>query len=811
MERYIDWVLRRRVLVLIICLAISVLAVLSTTRAVLSSSMGKLLLGDSPAYAEYLERINRYGTDQIMVFAVEDVDLFDVARLDALKRVEDRIREIPEVLDIHSLLDAQQVWVDNEAEDAPLSARVYVDWFRNHPDQKDLIVSTYMEDTRYQGLLISKNGRHHSIIVEFIADIPTEKNAGIVESVLDAFGEEGFQRDRVRRSGMLAVLAEMIKETNRILKRIFPVTCIILLIVVFLLFQRLWPVFLSGAVAMIGVLWTMGFSILLDPEVSIMISMVPAVTVIVAFSDVIHLSSAYLLELSRDKNKEEAIRAAGVDVGRACLYTSMTTLLGFLALALVPTPAFRMMIIVMGFGVAISLLLAMTLVPVAFSFMKTPKPWRGGATSRVQGLLDRVLGFCARVSAKKAWVVIGVFAVGTAVATYGVNQLWIESAMTERLDDDNVVARDAEFFKQEFSGTNILQIFVSTPQHVDPKANNKISEHPGEEDELALEVDDESNDDSSATYTAENTIYAGIYDPDLFARVMEFEDAIKEIPGVESVQSIVTLMEQIHDQYVPDHSQTERFPRKANALAQYETAFLSGNGKALHRMINTARTEMLINVRLRSERMRAAARVGKDIEVQGNRILGDQGNVKVSGVLSLLGVWLDEIILQQARGLLLTFLGITIMMIIGLRSLRVGLLSMIPNFLPLFFLGGFAGLVYGEVDSDLLFIALLAISIGVDDTIHFLMRYRIEQGRSDSNEEALKRTFHYSGRAIIMTTSTLALGFAPFIWSNYSTFQLLGILLPLTLVFAMLADLLLVPAMAAVGLLKFPSKERRET
>ena len=133
---------------------------------------------------------------------------------------------------------------------------------------------------------------------------------------------------------------------------------------------------------------------------------------------------------------------------------------------------------------------------------------------------------------------------------------------------------------------------------------------------------------------------------------------------------------------------------------------------------------------------------------------------------------------------------------------------MIPNAFPLLVLGGTLGLVYDEVDSDTLFLAMLAIGIGVDDTIHFLMRFRLERSRSTDRQEALIRTFEFAGRAIIMTTVTLALGFAPFVLSGYFSIWILGVYLPLTLVVALLADLLLVPAMAQVGWIRFRKTDR---
>jgi predicted RND superfamily exporter protein len=93
--------------------------------------------------------------------------------------------------------------------------------------------------------------------------------------------------------------------------------------------------------------------------------------------------------------------------------------------------------------------------------------------------------------------------------------------------------------------------------------------------------------------------------------------------------------------------------------------------------------------------------------------------------------------------------------------------------------------------------------MGVDDTIHFLTRYRLEMGRTDDVEEALSNTYHYAGRGIVMTTLILTIGFCPFIFCQYFSLHILGTLLPLVLIVALLADLLLLPALARLRLLRF--------
>jgi predicted RND superfamily exporter protein len=183
--------------------------------------------------------------------------------------------------------------------------------------------------------------------------------------------------------------------------------------------------------------------------------------------------------------------------------------------------------------------------------------------------------------------------------------------------------------------------------------------------------------------------------------------------------------------------------------------------------------------------------------------LGDSVEVKASGLVYLLGDFFEVILEGQQTALFLAFLSIAFMMMIGLRSIGAGLWSMFPNVLPLFALFGYLGLFSDYVDSDVLIIAIMAIGIGVDDTIHFLMRFRIESQRQNDLQKAVKQTFFYSGRGIVITTVILVIGFAPFAFSDYLTINMMGTLLPMTLVVALLADLFFVPALIRVGAIRF--------
>ncbi|MBW1848545.1 MAG: MMPL family transporter, partial [Deltaproteobacteria bacterium] len=512
----------------------------------------------------------------------------------------------------------------------------------------------------------------------------------------------GYDRDQLHVVGLSANIAAVMHETYFSIKTLFPIVLVVLLAAVWIMFRRIWPVAITGIVALIAVSWTVGFSIMLDRHVSIFTGILPAIILIISFSDVIHLCSAYLLELNHGKSKKESILASGVDVGKACIFTSVTTFFGFVSLSLIPTPASRLLGISLGFGTATALILAVTLAPILFSFMPAPKTWRKGTAGRVQGLLDRFLSFSAKISFKIPWVIIIIFAVFFAVIITGLTRFTIETDFAKRMSFDHPLRVAGRYFNKNFVGSNTVDVYIRAS---------------------------ESND---------------LLQPEML-----------------------------------------RIPDSREALAQYLLLFEMSGGRDLERLVDFDRRVMRMIIYLPKEEYRHTAAMGNRSRDLIQEKLGDSVEVKASGLVYLLGDFFEVILKGQQ---FLAFMSIAFMMMIGLRSIGAGLWSMFPNVLPLFALCGYLGLFSDYVDSDVIIIAIMAIGIGVDDTIHFLMRFRIESERQDDLQKAVKQTFFYSGRGIVITTVILVIGFAPFAASDYLTINMMGTLLPMTLVVALLAD-----------------------
>jgi predicted RND superfamily exporter protein len=755
---YFRFALRHRLGLLGLVLVMTALSSFAISTGVIATSVRKMFFGTAPEYERYLDRIRQFANDEAFIVAYEDPAPLSPRSLDRLELLRDRIEALPEVARTQSLLDAQRI----RGSQGTLHVAPYAELAREHGAQPQDLLATLQEDELYRDLLLAADGRAGALIVELTVDPErsAERSPELVRQVLGMFEQAGFAETALHRAGLPAVLGEIVDQTHQNLRRLFPLTVLVLLAVSFLMFKRVAPALMAMAIAGLSVVWTMGFARLLDREISIFMSQVPTVVLIVAFSDVIHLWSAFLLERESGKKREQAILDSAADVGTACLLTSATTFVGFLSLSAVPTPMFRMVGLVLGFGVAVALLLAMTLVPLTLSWLRPPPLARQRGTGLgVGSWVSALLRLLARIATRRPWMVLAVFAGLFAVSLWGLARVHVETDLDRRLGEDTRFYQDQQFYDARFAGKNMLEVFVDTDQ---PE---------------------------------------GLLEPAVLRRVAALQQQLEALPEVDRVISLVTLLETIHRAL----GEPGQLPATRAAVAQYLLLFELAGGDELDRLVSVDRSSMRLAVRLRTAAVRASHALGVAAQRLGERVVGADGETRVSvtSMSFLMGWWLGNIVEGERNGLLLSFVIIAVMMSLGLRSIRVGILSMLPNLLPLLALGGYLGFAYDNVDSDTVVIAILALGIGVDDTIHFLMRYRIESQKRADRALALERAFAFSGRAIIITTLVLVAGFMPFASSSYYSANMMGTLLPGVLLLALAADLLLVPAMVRVGLLDF--------
>jgi predicted RND superfamily exporter protein len=755
-KRYLAWVLAHRVAVLLLMFAVTGVAAYSLTNAVFASSVIKLFFGDSPDYVAYRELADEFVGNDVMVFAFEDPELFTPEGAQRLESVVEGLRELDFIKRVDSLASAVRI----SSEGDELLIERYLDLTETM--DADALVDALRKDPLTSGWLISDESKATAMLLELTPDPdrPIERIPSMLAEVMSKFEEAGIAPETIHRAGIVVESTEATEQARFTLSRLFPVTVLLLAFVVFVLFLRVWPVIITGGVALIAIVWTFGLAVAIDPEVNLLMAMVPGMITVIAFSDIIHLYSGFVRMCQFGIDKQDAVLESGAEVGVACLFTSITTFVGFASLIFIPTPVIRHLGVVLGAGVGIALLLALTLVPIALSWVPGIEAGTRGESRFAQRWLDALLSWSQRISMGWPKATVAFFTIVIAVCGYGASLLTIESSFAKRLDPDNPIRQSQRYISDNFSGANFLDVYVLAPDGKD------------------------------------------VLDPEAFAGIAKLHEMIEAQPEVDDALSLVDTIRAMHGAL----TKTTELPGTRELLAQYLLLFEISGGEGLSQLINEPRNRLRLSVRLKEDGLRGLAAFGDRLKERGEVLLPEGYTVKPTGITYLLGDWITFTLDGQRRGLLFAVFSTALMMIICLRSLRVGLLSMIPNLLPLIVLGGYVGGIWDEVDSDTILVAVFAIGIAVDDTIHFLTRLRIESERAPDIDTAVAGTFSFTGRAIIQTTVILCIGFSPFAFSDYFSTQIIGTLLPMCLFVALIADLFLVPALVKLGVLRFASR-----
>ena len=298
----------------------------------------------------------------------------------------------------------------------------------------------------------------------------------------------------------------------------------------------------------------------------------------------------------------------------------------------------------------------------------------------------------------------------------------------------------------------------------------------------------------------------GMLDADLLRSVDELQFALEDrysetIGRTQSLSNIVKNTNQIMNCDDPNYY---RIPDSDQAISQLLFMFNSANPEDRRSLVSDDYSRSHITVNSRSMGsygyQKMFTEVAEDIDQRFAYLKADFPDLDIvlTGTMATLMVVSDEIATSQFNGFALALLLISIIMIITLGSLRGGLMGMIPNAIPAFLAFGLMGLFGIPLDTDTLLIAPVILGIAVDDTIHFMTHYRVELTKSKSVAIALESAIREVGQAVMFTTMVIGLGFAVLSFSDYLGMAKVGFFGSISIFFALLCDLFLIPAMIII-------------
>ena len=598
------------------------------------------------------------------------------------------------------------------------------------------------------GRLVSRDGKVAGLAIDFA--LPDNPDAAVIEitdylnGLLDK-ARAGHPDIAYYLTGDVPLNRAFADATKDDLETLIPVVFAIITLVAAALLRSILGTVALVAALMFAVNTTVGLAGWLGTVFNPANSGVPIIVMTVAVAHSVHVVAAALDGMGRGLDRNAAI-AESIRVNAWPVFlTSLTTAIGFLSLNASDSPPFRVLGNLVAFGVFCALVYSLTLLPALLSVLPMrPRGRRAGQPA----FFDRFGGFVVR----RRGVLLWCSAILAVVLVTGIPRLELTDNWTKYLSERYEFRKDTDFVIDNLTGVETLE------------------------------------------YSLDSGAEGGITEPAYLRQVEAFAEWFRKQPEVSHVQAFPDIMKRLNKNLHGDDPEFYRVPDDPDLSSQYLLLYELSLpfGRDLNNRIDIGKAATRMTVVMRS--LTSQAQRELDARAQAWLRANAPGlAAEASGVTIVFAHLSQRNIESMLTGTIVAMALISLILVFVFRSLRVGLLSLVPNFIPAAMSLGLWGFMVGRVGLAGSVMTAIAFGIVVDDTIHFLTKYLKARREGRDAAEAVRSAFRAVGHALWTTTAVLALGFLVFASSGFEVSWALGLLVSLTIVFALLADFLLLP------------------
>ena len=751
-DRFAERVLSARWAVILIALLLVGAAGSGIARLEFSANYRIFFDDDNPQLLALEALENTYGKNENLVFLIvpDDGNATSESALAAAVWLTDKAWRTPYSRRVDSLANFQYTTADGD----DLYVRDLVDPQElNRSETRSRVRAVASSDPRIAGSMIARNA--DVSVVNVTVELPED---GLLEAVAEVaeFGRTVAAEAEERFPGMdfrlvgTAMVNQTFLEASIESQMIFLPVSLLLMALVLGVLSRGWAgVAATGAVIVFSILASMGLGIWVGFPFSPPVSPAPTIVLMIVVANCVHLLVSLQQSLRAGASKHDAIvESIGINLNPVFL-ASVTTALGFLSMNFSEVPPYRHLGNFVAFGIVASFILSVTFLPALLSLL----PVRAPRDRRLRGPTMALLAeFVLRYRRPLLWG----WAAIVLVTAAGIPRNELNDVLAHFFDKSVEFRQDTDFMDERLSGNTLLEYSLQAP------------------------------------------VEGGVTDPRFLADVSNFAEWYRKQPPVRHVSVVTDTFRQLNKSMNGDDPEAYRIPESRQLAAQYLLLYELSlpEGLNLNNQIDRSRsaTRMTVSAKTLSskELLELNARAQAWLKENAPNVAG----VNSTGPSALFAYIGQRNIRAMVVGTLLVLLAISAILLVALRSLRLGLVSIVPNLVPAVLGLGVWGLTVGQVGLSLSVVVAMTVGIVVDDTVHFLSKYRrarLEYGHGP--EEAVRYAFDTAGRAVFTTTVVLVAGFLILVFSPFVPTAQVGILTATIIAFALIADLTLLPAL----------------
>ena len=820
-----NFLLDRYLLILLLVFTLTIITSIGLSNFKLDASSDALVLESDESLKTYREAEDEFGDSSFLIVTYEPKnELFSEYSLKKISQLESDLKKIDGVDSVLSILDTPiffqpRVGLSEVSDnlknltDPEVDLNLAKEEIINNPIYKELIISNDGKTTAMQ-VVLKGNKEYNQLInsryeilekldsrepltskttnqlqndlvnintrISEINNQESEFNKLLIAEIrqtLDIYRDEAT----IYLGGPSMIATDMMEYIESDLVIFGTAVAFIFALMLYLFFGSLWYVLLPLLNAFLATFITAGFLGFMDWKISVVSSNFIALLLILTISLTVHLL-VKINEIKKDKNLRNAIVEGYGQMFAPCFFAALTTAVAFLSLTfgeLKPVIEFGKM---MAFGISIAFILTFTFLPCAIYLVSKIK-------TKDYLSLHKITSWILDFSNNNKIIIGSSFIIVFIIFSYGVSKLEVENRFIDYFDKETEIYQGMYEIDSKLGGTATLDIIISEPTESDIPEKSKMQNIATNVAVIAndFSFDDLFEDDLFEDMTSDASGYWwNTYSLKTLEDIHDYLDSIPEIGKVLSVASGIKLAREIND---------------GEDLNDFELALLRSvlpediRETLLYSYINKDDSVVRISTRVNESsanlnRNELLEKINFDLQNEFNL---KPGQYEITGLAVLYNNMLQSLFQSQIGSLLIVFAVISIMLLLIFKSFKVMVIGLIPNIFVASSVMGLLGLL--KIPLDIMTITVAAISVGmaVDNTIHYIYRYKKELKKTNSVEHALENAHTTTGRAIFYTATTIAAGFCILSLSNFFPTVLFGLFTSLAMVLAFITSLTVLP------------------
>ncbi|MFQ5714092.1 MAG: RND family transporter [Candidatus Scalinduaceae bacterium] len=735
-----------------------------------------------PKLDYYHNFIDKFGDEEFLIIAVNDASIFSSEGIKLIDSIAKRLEKLEGVKNVTSLAS---VFKDK------LSSPYFKDILKKSHGKKviDVFKEEVMSDHMYLDNVISGDGKTTAIIATVEKGSPKSRMKLVNESrniisnsyqnefttLVDGYSETDRGNVPIPPhppllkggGGGLKVLpkdfylagpsivnTELDRMSQRDIRTFMPIMFAVALIILVILFRNISGVLIPVLTISINTIWAVGLFVIFHNKMNMVSGMLMPLVFIISLATTVHILNRFYQETTISKNRQKNVLETVKHIGIPCFLACTTTSIGFLSLMVSDVTPVKNTGIFIAAGIMMSFFVCITLVPGILSLFPVSRSSPSGNATRDEKLKNSEIHdmstFVGNFVNKNTFWIFTVSVIFVGFAIYGITRIKVESNIFESFPENSEISRSTSYIESNLMGLLPIEIAIN----------------------------------------AVNT--GGIFQPEVLDKMEKLQNFLKKIPEVTTSMSVVDYVRKLNKLLSKDKSDNQVTTRQ-KAIDYVKLASLHGDS-IVESLYTKDSNEGRVSVRMKNVGSSRYQEIVKSIEqfIKFNFPLSI--GCTITGIVPLLMDMQGYLIESQIKTFTLAFILIFICITLLLKSLRIGMISMIPNLTPIAVTLGVMGYLDIRLDVATIMIASVAIGISVDDSIHFLYRFKKEYQENKNYCVSIQRTLSGVGRALVFTTVVATCGFLIFCLSSFKPIQYFGLLTGVTMASALLADIFLLPS-----------------